>query len=207
MPSLTCRRSLQYVSPWTVFRNAFCLCLFKKTKATCSAGHGAPWCNFSMTRAPDCKRVKPLYVPRMLACGRGPGPPCFVSSGAHRSQKGPRVGATVIARSPQQLVAHQGNCGFLSPHLASAFSWNYNKSNSWYFSLLQVKVRIHCSPGCSAWLHWWGGKPSQGISPRYRIPSLRSPDNTCPELLRILRLSAGNLSPFSQVNLICLKQQ
>lgn len=137
-----------------------------------------------------------------------PWPTMLCKLGSPQESEGPRVGATVIARSPQQLVAHQGSCGFLSLHLASAFSWNYNKSNSWYFSLLQVKVRIHCSPGCSAWLHWWGGKPSQGrVSPRYQIPSLRSPDNTCPELLRILRLSAGRPLSFQPGQSCCLKQQ
>ena len=137
-----------------------------------------------------------------------PWPAVLCKLGSPQESEGPRAGATVIARSPQQLVAHQGSCGFLSPRLASAFSWNYNKSNSWYFSLLQVRVRIHCSPGCSAWLHWWGGKPSQGrVSPRYRIPWLRSPDNTCPELLRILRLSAGRPLSFQPEQSCCLKQQ
>lgn len=124
-------------------------------------------------------------------------------TGVRRSQSG----ATVIARSPQQLVAHQGSCGFLSR-----------------LTLPQPLVEITTSqiadtfpsPGKGEDTLFWGVLPgftderqakSRKSFSRYRIPSLRSPDNTCPELLRILRLSAGRPLSFQPGQSCCLKQQ
>lgn len=158
------------------------------------------WCNFLLDRLQTAKgwsivcsanaglRTRPW--PTMLyQQARGAHRVRRSQSGSHGRQVSPATGGP------------SGQLQFLSPPLASAFSWNYNKSNADTFPS-QVKVRIHCSPGCSAWLHWWGGKPvkeeflplSDSFAEVSRMYMSWASENSS--------ALCWNLSAFSQVNLV-----
>lgn len=67
--------------PWTVFRNALLLVL-KKTKATCSADHGARSAIFSLLWLQTAKGSNCYMFCECRPGGKALGLPCFVNSGA-----------------------------------------------------------------------------------------------------------------------------
>lgn len=110
MHPLTCRRDPYSTSPPGLCSGMRFTCFLKKNKSNMLCRSWSAQCNFLLDPTPDCKRVKPLYVLLMLACGRGPWPAMLCKLRSPQESEGPRAGPIVIARSPQQLVAHQGNC-------------------------------------------------------------------------------------------------
>lgn len=129
MHPLTCRRD-----PYSTVPPGLCsgmrfylLFFFLRTKATCSADHGAPSAIFSLLQLLTAKGWNRYMFCECWPVDKAFGLPCFVSSGSHRNQK-------VWEREPQS-----------SPDLPSNSEPIRAAADSFCFSSPQPLVEITTS--------------------------------------------------------------